>query len=121
MRRLDAIHYKPVIVRVMNVVKEIAPNKWEVVVGAVGENIIEIAGIEPRKGALLEGESMDGKSAAVMEIIDVLGKVDSRTWRVKVRVALAQLVEIEGTRRPKEGELITINPPKEMLNAIFKN
>jgi len=121
MQRLDAIYYKPVIVRVMNVVKEVAPNKWEVVVGAVGENVIEIAGIEPQKGAILEIESIDGKSAAVMEIIDVLGKVDSRVWRVKVRVAVAQLVEIEGTRRPKEGELIKIHPPREVWDNLFRN
>jgi len=111
----------PVIVRVMNVVREIAPNKWEVVVGAVGENIIEIAGIEPQKGAILEMDSIDSPADAVMEIIDVLGKIDNRTWRVKVRVAVAQLVEIEGPRRPKEGELIKIYPPKEMLDIPFKH
>jgi len=121
MQHLDAIYYKPVIVRVMNVVKQVAPNKWEVIVGAVGENIIEIAGIEPQKGAILESESIDGKSAAVMEIIDVLGKVDSRTWKVKVRVAVAQLVEIEGEERPKEGELIKLYPPREVWNNLFKH
>jgi hypothetical protein len=111
----------PVIVRVMHVVRETAPNKWEVVVGAVGENIIEIAGKEPKKGAILEMEFLDRPVSAIMEIIDVLGKIDSRTWRVRVRVAVAQLVEIEGARRPKEGELIKIYPPKERLDTLFKH
>jgi hypothetical protein len=105
----------------MNVIREIAPNKWEVVVGAVKEGIIEIAGKEPKKGAILEMEFLDRPASAVMEIIDVLGKIDNRTWRVKVRVAVAQLVEIEGEKRPKEGELIEINPPKEMLDTLFKH
>jgi hypothetical protein len=121
MQHLDAIYYQPVIVRVMNVVKEIAPNKWEVVVGAVGENIIEIVGKEPKKGAILEMEFLDRPVSAVMEIIDVLGKVDSRTWRVKVRIAVAQLVEIEGEKRPKEGELIKLYPPREVWNNLFRN
>jgi hypothetical protein len=50
MQHLDAIYYQPVVVRVMNVVKQVAPNKWEVVVGAVGENIIGNCGKRTKKG-----------------------------------------------------------------------
>jgi hypothetical protein len=93
-------------VRVEKVIRETSPNSWEVLLRIEGESIVVLKGIEPKKGAILEMEFLDRPAGAALEIVDVVEQIDSETWRVRVRGVEFQVVELEGSSRPIEGELL---------------
>ncbi len=103
--------------KVKKVLRETAPNSWEVLVE--GESIIVLRGIEPKKGAILEMEFLDRPGGVAAEIVDVIEQMDSETWRVRIRGVEFRVIKLHSPRMPKEGDLMLIE--EEPLNPLLRN
>ncbi len=64
--------------KVKKVLRETAPNSWEVPGGVAAE------------------------------IVDVIEQMDSETWRVRIRGVEFRVIELNSPRMPKEGDLMLI-------------
>ncbi len=105
--------------KVKKVLRETSPNSWEILVEIVGESIIVLRGIEPKKGAILEMEFLDRPGGVAAEIVDVIEQVDSETWRVRIRGVEFRVIELNSPRMPMEGDLMLIE--EEPLNPLLRN
>ncbi len=105
--------------KVKKVLRETSPNSWEVLVEIVGESIIVLRGIEPKKGAILEMEFLDRPGGVAAEIVGVIEQMDSETWRVRIRGEEFRVIELNSPRMPMEGDLMLIE--EEPLNPLLRN
>ncbi len=105
--------------KVKKVLRETSPNSWEVLVEIVGESIIVLRGIEPKKGAILEMEFLDRPGGVAVEIVNVIEQVDSETWRVRIRGVEFRVIELNSPSMPMEGDLMLIE--EEPLNPLLRN
>jgi len=105
--------------KVKKVIRETSPNSWEVLVEIVGESIIVLRGVKPKKGAVLRMEFLDCPGGVAAEIVEVLEQMDNETWRVRVRGVEFRVIELDSPKRPEEGDMLLME--EEPLNPLLRN